>query len=167
MLEQPGHPGPSYAAWIARVPPTWRRSIAAGTGGLEVKREDEVTYRDSYQRLIEMVGMLHRSGVRLVAGTDGIGGLQLVRELELYVSAGIPPAQALRIATRAGAETMKRADTYGRIAPGYVADLMLVEGDPTINIGDLRKVRTVIRGDRLYDSDALYRAVGISPVSMP
>lgn len=164
FLEQPGHPGPGSAAWVSRLPPSWVRTINSGAGGLPMTREQEAQYRDSYQRMVEMVGMLHRSSVPIVAGTDNIGGFALVRELELYVSAGIPPVEVLRIATRKGAEVMKRADNFGRIAPGYVSDLMLVEGDPTVNISDLRHVRTVIRGDRRYESAELYKALGIRPV---
>jgi imidazolonepropionase-like amidohydrolase len=120
-------------------------------------------YRDSFQRLVEFVGLMHRSGVRIVSGTDNIPGLFLARELELYVSAGIPPKEVLRIATLGNAEVMKREKEYGRVLPGYVADLILVEGDPTLLIGDLRKVRHVIRGDRMYESAALFRSVGIAP----
>src|SRR5262249_37756904 len=160
----PGHPGPTDLFWAPRMPTNWQRNIMSGTGGLPMTREQEPIYRESYYRTIQLVGLLHRSGVRVVAGTDSIGGIQLVRELELYVQAGIPPAEVLRIVTRAGAEVMKRGDKFGRIAPGYVADLMLVDGDPTLNISDLRRVRTVVRGDRQYDSAAIYRSLGIKPI---
>jgi imidazolonepropionase-like amidohydrolase len=59
---------------------------------------------------------------------------------------------------------MGRDKEYGRVAPGYVADLILVDGDPSINIADIRKVRTTIRGDRLYDADALFRHASILPL---
>jgi len=101
--------------------------------------------------------------VRIVAGTDGSGGLQIPRELELYVSAGIAPKDALRTATYDAAAVMKRDKDYGRIAPGYVADLILIDGDPTLNMADIRKVRTVIRGDRRYDSAKLFASIGIAP----
>ncbi len=127
-------------------------------------REQEATFRESYAKMVEMIGMLYRSGVTIVAGTDGLGGFQLVRELELYVNAGIPPAEALRIATRNGAVVMKRGDRFGRIAPGYVADLMLVDGDPTLNIADLRRVRTVVQGTRRFESAEIYTALGLVPI---
>lgn len=79
-------------------------------------------------------------------------------------NAGIPPAEVLRLATQGAARVMKRDKEYGRIGPGYVSDLILVDGDPTINISDLRKVRTVLRGDRLYNSAALWKSMGIAPV---
>jgi hypothetical protein len=160
---QPGHWNAGVSPILDRLPPTWQRRIRSGGGGLPdvVKRPER--YRDSFNRLVEFVGLLHRSGVRIVAGTDNLAGMFLPRELELYVSAGIPPKEVLRIATLGNAEVMKRDKEYGRVLPGYVADLILVDGDPTLLMGDLRRVRHVIRGDRMYESAALFRAVGIAP----
>ncbi|TDR41297.1 cytosine/adenosine deaminase-related metal-dependent hydrolase [Tahibacter aquaticus] len=163
FLGRPKLPGPGWAAILDRLPLTWQRGIKSGAGGLPIKPGQEAAYRDGYQRMIDYVGLLYRSGVRIVSGTDGSGGLQLARELELYVAAGIPPKDVLRIATYDSAAVMKRDKEYGRIAPGYVADLILVDGDPTLNMADIRKVRTVIRGDRRYDSAKLFTAIGIKP----
>lgn len=163
FLGRPGLPGPGFAAIQTRLPLSWQRNIKSGSGGLPIKPGQEAAYRDGYQRMIDFVGLLFRSGVRIVSGTDGSGGLQLPRELELYVAAGIPPKDVLRIATYDSAAVMKRDKEYGRIAPGYVADLILVDGDPTLNMADIRKVRTVIRGDRRYDSAKLFSAIGIVP----
>jgi imidazolonepropionase-like amidohydrolase len=113
--------------------------------------------------MVQMIGVLYRSGVTIVAGTDGLSYMWLPREFELYVNAGISPAEVLRLDTLGAAHVMKRDNEYGRIAPGYVSDLILVDGDPTINISDIRKVRTVLRGDRLYDSAALWKSMGIAP----
>lgn len=163
FLSRPGLPGPGFAAIMERLPLTWQRGIRSGSGGLPIKPGQESAYRDGYRRMIDFVGLLHRSGVRIVAGTDGSGGLQIPRELELYVSAGIAPKDALRTATYDAAAVMKRDKDYGRIAPGYVADLILIDGDPTLNMADIRKVRTVIRGDRRYDSAKLFTSIGIAP----
>ncbi len=161
LLERPRQPGPSWQAWIDRLPPQWQRSLRSGNGGLPMSDEQQATYRQSWQRLVEVVGVLYRSGVTLVAGTDDAFGTQLPRELELYVQAGIPPREVLRLATLGAAEVMKHADRYGRVAPGYVADLVLIDGDPTVHMGDLRKTRLVIRGDRRYEPRALLAALGI------
>jgi len=99
----------------------------------------------------------------VVAGTDDSPPFSLPRELELYTHAGIPPAEVLRIATLGAAKVMKRDDAYGRIAPGYAADLILIDGDPTRLITDVRRVRTVVRGDRWFEAGTLYEAVGIAP----
>ncbi|MDY7225206.1 amidohydrolase family protein [Hyalangium rubrum] len=159
----PGHWNAGASPLLGRVPPTWQRWIRAGGGGLPDVPKHPERYRDSFNRLVEFVGLLHRSGVHIVAGTDNLSGLFLARELELYVAAGIPPREVLRIATLGNAEVMKRDKEYGRVLPGYVADLILVEGDPTLLMSDLRKVRHVIRGDRMFESAALFRSMGIAP----
>ncbi|WP_440224255.1 amidohydrolase family protein [Dokdonella sp. MW10] len=163
FLGRPGVPGPGMSAIIDRFPPTVQRSMRSGSGGLPIAPGSEALYRDSYQRLVDYVGVLYRSGVRIVPGTDNLAGMTLPRELELYVEAGIPPKDVLRIATHDSAKVMKREAEYGRVAPGYVSDLILVDGDPTVVMADIRKVATTIRGDRLYDADALFRSVGVQP----
>lgn len=163
FLSRPGVPGPGFAAIVDRFPGNWQRQFKSGSGGLEMKPGQQALFRDSYQNMVNLVGVLYRSGIHIVAGTDNLAGMTLPREFELYVEAGIPPMDVLRIATSGAAQVMKRDDDYGRIAPGYVSDLILVDGDPTINMADIRKVRTTIRGDRLYDADALFKAVSMAP----
>jgi imidazolonepropionase-like amidohydrolase len=100
--------------------------------------------------------------VTLVAGTDeDLPGLAMFRELELYVRAGIPAAEVLRIATWNGAKVAGDADRSGSIERGKDADLALVEGDPTRDITDLRRTKLVIKGALAYAPAALYEAVGI------
>lgn len=163
FLERPGLMGPSYNRVIERLPLTYQRAFRAATQGLPVPAGKDARYRESYARMVEMVGLLYRSGVTIVAGTDGFDAFALPREFELYVNAGIPPAEVLRLDTLGAARVMKHDDAYGRVAPGYVSDLILVDGDPLLNISDMRKVRTVLRGDRLYDSAALFQAMGVAP----
>jgi imidazolonepropionase-like amidohydrolase len=163
FLDRPGKMGPTWYDVVGRLPVTWQRGIRASTGGLEVTPQNDLVHRQSYQHLIDMVGLMYRSGVTVVAGTDDSPPFSLPRELELYTHAGIPPAEVLRIATLGAAKVMKRDDAYGRIAPGYAADLILIDGDPTRLITDVRRVRTVVRGDRWFEAGKLYEAVGIAP----
>ena len=100
-------------------------------------------------------------GVPIVAGTDG-SGLELVRELELYVRAGFTPAEALEAATIVPARLVGVDARTGSIAVGKAADLVLVEGDPSANIGDLRHTRIVMMDGKLMDADRLRAAVGVS-----
>jgi cytosine/adenosine deaminase-related metal-dependent hydrolase len=160
---QPGHWNAGASTVLGRVPPTWQRGLRSGSGGLPDVPQRPELYRDSFLRLVEFVGLLYRSGVPLAAGTDNISGLMLPRELELYAAAGIPPKEVLRIATLGGAEIMKRDKTSGRVLPGYTADLILIDGDPTLLMSDVRKVRHVLRGDRLYESAAVFKTLGITP----
>jgi Amidohydrolase family len=163
FLSRPGVMAPTFAPMIDRMSVSWQRSARAGAEGLPVPPGMDARYRESLERMVQMIGVLYRSGVTIVAGTDGLSFMWLPREFELYVNAGISPAEVLRLDTLGAARVMKRDNEYGRIAPGYVADLILVDGDPMINISDIRKVRTVLRGDRLYDSAALWKSMGIAP----
>jgi imidazolonepropionase-like amidohydrolase len=68
-----------------------------------------------------------------------------VRELEAMVEYGMAPLAALRAATSGNARTFHLADRLGRIAPGLLADLVAVEGDPTRDVHALRRVRLVVK----------------------
>jgi imidazolonepropionase-like amidohydrolase len=96
-----------------------------------------------------------REGVAISAGTDGHTQASqpypaLHEELELLVAkAGMSPLQAIRAATLVGAKTIGEEQLMGSIAPGKLANLVVVERDPTADIGNLRTVvLTVKRGHR-------------------
>ncbi|MGZ8709232.1 MAG: amidohydrolase family protein, partial [Thermoanaerobaculia bacterium] len=89
-----GSPSPGYAMIADRFPPQVRRYLLAG--GLPVPEGMDERYRASYAKMVELIGALHRAGVTIVPGTDGLAGFTLHRELELYAQAGIPPAEVLR-----------------------------------------------------------------------
>ena len=74
-----------------------------------------------------------------------------VRELELMVEYGMTPLAALRAATSGNARIFHLEDQVGRIAPGMLADLVAVEGDPTREIAALRRVRAVLASGRLQN----------------
>jgi len=82
-----------------------------------------------------------------------------VHELELWARAGIPNGAILRAATLGSAEVNRRAGERGVLAPGWLADLILVDGDPLANISDIRKVRTVIKDGVVLDAAASQLAV--------
>ncbi len=156
---RPGSLSPSYAMLADRLPPQIRRYLL--TGGLPVPEGMDQRYRDSYAKMVELIGELHRGGVTIVPGTDGLAGFTLHRELELYVQAGIPPVEVLRIATLVPAQVMKRDQDLGTIEPGKLADFIIVDGDPTRNISDIRRVVRVVKDGKVYDPAAIYRELGI------
>jgi hypothetical protein len=158
-----GQVSPDFAAVAARLPVNVRRSLL--TGGLPVPEGMDARYRESFRRMVQLVGMLHRQGVHLVAGTDALAGFQLHRELELYVEAGIPPADVLYIATLGAAQVMKHDGELGTIAPGRLADVVLVDGDPTVRISDVRRTRLVVKDGVVYEPDRLYAAIGVVPTT--
>lgn len=161
--DQPGSVGAGMAAVADRLPPLVRRSLLEG--GLPVPAGAEERYRAALPQMQRMLLALRAAGVPFVAGTDAMPGFTLPRELELYVAAGVPAPEVLRIATLDAARLAGREAELGSIAPGKLADMILVDGDPTRAIGDLRSVRLVIRDGTLFDPDALCRALGIQPLS--
>jgi len=78
-------------------------------------------------------------GVKLGMGSDAVYSMfgQNTRELEWFVKAGMTPMQALATATTTAAALLGAGDRLGRIAPGYLADIVAVDGDPTANISTL------------------------------
>jgi imidazolonepropionase-like amidohydrolase len=161
LADRPGAPSRVYAAVAERLPAQVRRSLFAG--GLPVPEGMDGRYRDSARALLHMVKLLYDAGVTIVAGTDATPGFTLHRELELYVEAGIPAPDVLRIATLGAARVMQRDRELGSIAPGKLADLILVDGDPARNISDIRRTHVVIKGGVLFDPVKLYESVGVAP----
>ncbi len=81
----------------------------------------------------------------------------------MLVKAGLTPAQAIQVATKNGATFTRTSHERGSIAAGKLADLVLVDGDPTKHIGDIRKVAAVItRGVLVYPHE-VDKALGITP----
>jgi imidazolonepropionase-like amidohydrolase len=96
-----------------------------------------------------------------------MAGFTLHRELELYVKAGIPPAEALRIATWNGAKYTRTLDRTGSIATGKLADMILIEGDPTKDISAIRNINLVMKDGIIYYPTEIYEAMGIKPFAKP
>jgi hypothetical protein len=158
---RPGAYDPSYAGIAEHLPPSVQRGLRAPSFAVP---DDKVErYAASADALLAMIGALHRAGVRLVAGTDGLAGFTLHRELELYVAAGIPAADVLRLATIGAATIADAGSELGRVAPGYRAELVLLDGDPLADIGQVRRTVMTLRGDRYYRAAELHEAVGIRP----
>ncbi len=155
-----GDLGAAYAPFVGTLPPSVERGFRQG--GFTVPKDlTRADYRASFTKLVDLVAAMHKAGVPIVAGTDG-SGLELVRELELYVQAGFTPAEALASATLVPARLVGGEARTGSIAVGKVADLVLVDGDPSRNIGDLRHTRIVVMDGKVMDADALRAAGGVS-----
>ncbi len=155
-----GHLSLAYAPFVGTMPPTTERGFKGG--GLAVPQDlTRADYRASWAKMVELLGRMHTAGIPIVAGTDG-SGIELIHELEIYVQAGLTPAEALATATIVPAQLVGRSAKTGSIKVGKAADLALIEGDPSTHIGDLRQTRIVMLDGKLLDADALRRAAGFS-----
>ncbi len=157
--QKQGEMNPSYAAIASHLPVLQQREWR--TNSMDITDKNVQKYRASYARMVEFTGDLYRAGVPLVAGTDEIEGFTLHRELELYVKAGIPAAEALRIATWNGAKYTGTLGDLGSIEPGKSANVILVDGDPTSDISSIRRISLVMKKGVVYFPAEIYEAIGV------
>jgi imidazolonepropionase-like amidohydrolase len=157
-----GTVGDPWQAIVDHLPPDLQRRYQ--TAELDIPdAETAKLYAKSYAKMIEFVGMMYQAGIPIVAGTDELAGFTLQGELELLVKAGLTPAQALQVATLNGAKFSNAASHKGQIAVGMDADLLLVDGDPTKNIADIRKLALVVTQGKAMYPTKIYQAMGITP----
>lgn len=161
FTDRPGTIPTGFATIADRLPPQIRRNLL--DGGLPVPEGKDERYRDSAKALLRMIKMLYDAGIPIVAGTDSMAGFALHRELELYNEAGIPANEVLKLATIGAARVMKRDSELGSIASGKLADLILVDGNPTERISDIRRISLVVKDGNIYEPAALYKNIGVSP----
>ena len=146
---------------VPRFPAQVRRAMLSGA--LEVPPDKAAAYREAFPAMLRLLKALYDAGVTIIPGTDALAGYMLHHELELYVRAGIPAAEVLRVSTLTPALVMGVNKDRGVIAAGKLADMVLVDGDPTKNIRDIHKIATVIKGGKVYDPAAIEKALGIAP----
>src|SRR5580692_4777028 len=146
----------SFEPGIANAPFTLEFKFRAMGGNTTAEQ-----MRTRTAQTVAAIGALHKAGVTIVPGSDtGLVGYGLLRELELYVQAGMTPLEAIQCATIVSARAMNLDRDSGTVEAGKRADLILVDGDPLANISDLRKVTYVVANGRLYDSAKLWQSVG-------
>jgi enamidase len=127
--------------------------------------QSQTGYAALFPKLMQLEYAFAKAGGLLIAGTDPTGsggvvpGFANQRQLELLVEAGFTPVEAIRIGTLNGARYLGREARIGSIAAGKQADLVLVDGDPSANIADVRRVDTVFRQGRAFDPAKLIQSV--------
>jgi imidazolonepropionase-like amidohydrolase len=109
-------------------------------------------------RQMAFIGVAHRAGLRIVAGTDTPNpfirpGSSLHREISLLHECGLSPSEAILSATRRAAGLLGRDQELGTVARGMRADLLVVQGDPTSDLAALSSVRLVLRdGEVIHEA---------------
>ncbi len=143
------------------VKPSWaRRWLRMSVDSAKTPKEEWVNRRSLVQKEKALVGLLHRQGVEILAGTDNSNpfcapGFSLHDELVLLVEAGLTPLQALQSATSNPARFFQRSRDLGTIEKGKLADLVLLDANPLEDIRNTQKINSVIVNGRLLDRQAL------------
>ena len=129
----------------------------AVSGGRNDLTEEDIRYgRMLVQRQLDIVGMMSRAGVKLMAGTDlPLDHPRLHDELALLVQAGLTPLQALQSATRNPAAFLGTLDSLGTVEQGKIADLVLLDADPLANIHNAKKIHAVIVAGRFVETPSV------------
>jgi imidazolonepropionase-like amidohydrolase len=118
-------------------------------------REDFVLAQKAFPTFLKIVGLMHRAGVKFLAGSDPpapycLPGFSIHDELSLFVDAGLSPADALRTATINPAKFLGTLGDTGTVEVGKTADLVLLDANPLEDISNTRKISgVVLRGDYL------------------
>ncbi len=151
---------------MKRLQPAWVQAAAAAGGGGRGGRggrgaaasNDGHALHRSMERSAKMLMDLFKAGVPIIAGVDAPlvpYGLALHTELAGYVEAGMTPFQALQTATVNTAALLNASNDLGTIEPGRLADLVVVDGNPLVNIRDTVRVRKVIKNGELFTVEQL------------
>ncbi len=104
------------------------------------------------------------AGIPVAMGTDAgnvgtLHGPSVFREMELMTYAGLTPLQVLRTATVNGAKAMRLEGKIGTIERGKLADLVILDADPLLDVANLSRIHRVIKDGRVYDSKELMRSL--------
>lgn len=120
--------------------------------------------RAMFGKRLAQVAAMHHAGVGVLTGTDaplrnGPPGFGLHEELQLLVQGGLSPFEALRAATFAPVRFLGMLDSAGTVAPGKLADLVLLESSPLDDIRNTRSIAAVVANGRLFDRKGLDRLI--------
>lgn len=150
---------------LARVPAAIRATWPKPEAELkDAAGEGVPVLRSQVELLTRLVRLMQDCGVGILAGTDTgdpytIPGVTLQQELELLVKAGLTPAQALNTATFLPAKYLRWDESVGRIRPGFVADLVLLDADPLADIRNISKVAGVAARGRYLTRASIARII--------
>ena len=129
--------------------------------GRLVPTANDSRLRQRWTDLLAVIRAAQRRGVKLLVGTDyqvgspGISGASLHWELEFFVQAGIPPLEALRIATQEAATAVGAGDDLGTLEVGKLADIVLLDANPLEDIKNTQTIWRVIKGGWVFDPEKL------------
>jgi enamidase len=157
----PGRPLPPQGAFDAMLP-----QLAQQVMGRLARADESGNVNGALlEKYMAMEKAFYDAGGFLVVGTDPTGGGDVVpgyanqRALQLLVEMGLTVEQAVEVATLNGARYLERDEDLGTVEAGKRADLVLLEGDPTTDLGAFRNTRIVFKDGVGYDSAKLFASV--------
>lgn len=142
----------------------WNFRAANRSGG------DDAVEKKVLQKQFEIVGAMQKAGVPILAGTDTgnpycFPGFSLHEELALLVITGLTPLEALRAATLNPAKFFGLDQTLGTVEQGKIADLVLLDANPLLDIRNTQRINAVVSNGRLFDRKALDKMLAEAAVS--
>jgi imidazolonepropionase-like amidohydrolase len=117
---------------------------------ITVGKNDETMTKTMYTNL----KLVHEAGIKIALSTDAgnpgtLHGLSIYDELEAMQRAGIPASEIIPMATKNGAVAMRRSEDFGTLEVGKLADLIILEKDPSVDVANFRSITHVMRGGLL------------------
>jgi hypothetical protein len=152
---KPGKINAAYQPLASFLPPDIKREVM--TGGYIDTDSLSKQYQQSYAHMKRILKAIYDNGNIIIAGTDG-GILQ--HELEIYSECGIANSDVLRSATYWPAQVTGNLDKSGTIEAGKTANMILIDGNPLLQMKDIRKVDLTFKRGRIYDPKSIYKAYG-------
>jgi hypothetical protein len=158
----PGRPAAWSAALDAMLPETRDQYLRRHA---RIAEQQDSPWPSLFETGMRMEHAFAQAGGLLVVGTDPTGyggvvaGFSNQRAVELLVEAGFTAEEAIQVATQNGARYLEIEDRVGTIATGKQANLIVVQGDPSANIVDIRNVEIVFKNGIGYDSAKLIESV--------
>jgi imidazolonepropionase-like amidohydrolase len=150
IMKDSAETDPRFASFHPGLKTAWLADIKG------MRDEDIAGLKLLFPNALRLVGLMHKAGVPLLAGTDAgstydFPGSDLHNELALMVRAGLTPLEALRTATLNPARALGMTDSIGRIAPGMLADLVLLDADPLVDIRNTTRIAKVVAAGRVIE----------------
>ncbi|PAU95325.1 amidohydrolase [Aliifodinibius salipaludis] len=159
QLNEEDHSGDKYLDYIGEgIKETYQGRLQAAKS-----QSQEATQRRRNLRklFVDMIPDIHNAGVNILAGSDSgpynsfvYPGISLHKELQELETAGLTPLEALQTSVINGPEFFGVSDEYGKVRPNYVADLLLLNGNPLDDIENTEDIHTVIvEGEPIINDD--------------
>lgn len=146
---------------IDHLPPNSQRGYKVALAAID-SPEDDIAYREGYDKIVGALKMMKEKGILIVPGTDLGGSFFFHHELELYQQLGYSPAELVKLATYDMAQYLGNTE-LGSIEVDKLADFFLIPGNPVEDIKAIKTISMVSSGGTFYFPSEVYPSFGITP----